>query len=294
MKNIYYILFAGLFGCTANDDLADAYGNFEAEEIMISSEMPGKLVVIKFSEGDRVKAGDVLAMVDTIRLNLQKGQLLASMEALKKNLQNIPAQLNVFSQQEQVLQKELDRVTRLKADGAATQKQYDDLSGELGIVKKRKLAIESQLSTGNRAILSQLKPLDWQLRQLNDAITRSTIKAPLEGTILVKYKYQHEITGVGQPLLKLADLRQMTLRAYVDASQLSSVMLGNTVRVLIDGQDGNLIEFRGTISWIADKAEFTPKTIQTRSERVNQVYAIKIKVPNEGQIKIGMPAEVKF
>jgi HlyD family secretion protein len=280
--------------CNSGDEKADASGNFEADEIILSAEANGKILSLPIEEGDEIAIGQTIAFIDTTQLYLQKGQLIASMSALRQKLQNVPDQLAVYEQQITVLERELKRIQSLKSEGAATEKQVDDLSGELSIVKTKKTAIESQLSTGNRSILSELEPLSWRLRQLEDAIERSVCKSPIDGIILKKYKNEGEITGQGQPLVKLANLESLTLRAFVTGDQLSSISLGQDVTVAIDEYDEQMSGADGTITWISAQAEFTPKTIQTRAERANLVYAIKIQVKNPGSLKIGMPAEVNF
>ncbi len=295
MRYFLTLLVLSIWSCNNSNHRSDAFGNFESDEIFISSETSGKLMLIHKKEGNPVQKGEVVAIVDTSQFFLQKGQIVASIDALKQKLQNIPVQLDVLLEKEKILEKEVKRMQNLFQNGAATQKQFDDLSGELEIVKKQRVALESQLSTANRSILSEIKPLEWRLKQLDDLIDRSVIRSPLDGEILEKYFSTGEIVTIGRPMFKVANTRDMTLRVYVDGSQLSSVKIGNVVVIVFDGNDGQLQEAEGEVTWISSKAEFTPKSIQTRNERVNQVYAVKVTVPNEdGIFKIGMPAEVKF
>lgn len=291
---IFLLIPVFLFACNNGNVIPDAYGNFEAEEIFIASETPGKVISLHVNEGDEITKGSVLAIIDTTQLFLQKKQLEASIISLRQKLQNVPVQLGALVEQEQVLEKEVRRIGNLLDAGAATQKTYDDLIGQMEVVRKQKQALESQLSTANRSILSEVAPVEWRLRQVEDLIEKSQVLSPINGTVLSKYRAQGEIVQPGLPMLKVASLKNMTLRIYVSGDQLSQVNIGNGVNIRIDGSDGNWMTFDGTISWVASKAEFTPKTIQTRTERVNQVYAVKVDVPNDGTIKIGMPAEVLF
>ncbi|MFY0688731.1 MAG: HlyD family efflux transporter periplasmic adaptor subunit [Cyclobacteriaceae bacterium] len=279
-------------GCKEESTSADAFGTFEAIEVIVSAESPGKLLAMDVSEGSNVEKGQLLAMVDTIQLYYQKGRLLAQRDALRSRLQNVPVQLDVFNQQAANLSKELERVKRLLESGAATQKQYDDMNSQLEVIDKQRAAIESQLSSTNRAVLAELKPLEWQLMQIEDGLDRCSIKSPIDGVVLMKYFSEGEIAAPGRPLLKMAAMDEMILRVYITGDQLGDVKIGSEVTVAIDGAEG--VE-SGKLYWIADKAEFVPKTIQTKEERASNVYAAKIRVKNpEGRIKIGMSASVQF
>lgn len=280
--------------CSSNGDKADAYGNFESDELFISAEIGGKVIYSIAEEGLSIDQGQLIAIIDTMALHLQKGQLLATKDALRDKLQNIPDQLAVYYEQERVLTKELDRVSKLRENGAATEKQFDDLQGELQVIKKRQKAIESQLSSTNRGILSELKPLGWKIKQVDEKLAKCRIHAPISGTILQRYKQLGELIGVGQPLVKTANLDELQLRVYISSDQLAQFKIGDAVSVFIDNDQGNLDELTGQIVWVSSKAEFTPKTIQTRKERVNQVYAIKVNVINTGSLKIGMPGEIRI
>ena len=296
MKNlIILILLILTFSCSQDTTQADAFGTMESTEIFVAAEMPGKIIKMSAQEGDQIQAGDALAWQDTISLYLQKGQLIASMNALKSQLQDIPVQLEVLKQREKILTREINRIEPLVKEGAATSKLLDDLQGELAVVNKQIKATQSQLSTANQAILAQLEPMEWQLRSIDDKIRKSTLTAPQNGTILKKFKESGEYAGPGIPLYKIADLQNMTARVYVTGSQLASLALGQQVQVLYDGPTGELLSLSGKVFWISNQSEFTPKTIQTREERVNLVYAVKVRVSNpEGILKIGMPIEIKF
>lgn len=294
LKTLWILLMAGISACHSSDIEADAYGNFETDSRYISAEVSGKLITFTLDEGDPVKANQTIAVIDTTQLYLKKKQLQANVGALKSKLLDIPVQLGSLYEQKVNLNREIKRTQSLLRDSAATQKQLDDLNGELKVVDKQLAATKSQLSTGNRGILAEIEPLDWQIRQLEDQIAKSQLEAPTKGTILEKFKEPGELITTGQPLVKMADLTNMTLRAFITGKQLGSLQIGQQVTVAVDGTDGSLKTYPATVSWIDSEAEFTPKVIQTKEERVNLVYAIKVKVKNDGYLKIGMPGEVYF
>jgi len=288
------VLLVSLASCKQNENRSDAYGNFEATEIVVSAEATGRLVQLTLEEGAELPAQTPVGLVDTLALYLKKKQLILTMQAIRSKLQNEKVQIDVLLEQRENLKREIKRVDQLFEQKAATAKQRDDLYGELKVLENRIESTKSQLSTANRGLLAELGPLEAQGEQLDDQIRKSLVLSPTRGTVLAKYAEQGEIVTFGKPLFKVADLSEMTLRAYVGAPQLSVIKLGQKVKVLTDTAEGKLKESEGTISWIASSAEFTPKIIQTREERVNLVYAIKVVVPNDGTLKIGMPAEVKF
>lgn len=294
-KYQYYILvlLPWLYGCSGNNDKADAYGNFEAVEVIISSEANGKLLSFKLEEGEQLTNGQVLGYVDSVQLYLNKKQLEASIGAIKSKTQNVQVQIDVLENQKENLLREKNRIERLLADSAATRKQYDDIIGDLDVVEKKIVATKSQLNTTNRGILSEIKPLEVKIQQIDDQLRKCIIRNPNEGTVLTKFAFENEITAFGKPLYKIADLEDITLRAYVSGNQLANVKIGQEVRVKVDQDEGEK-EFTGKITWISANAEFTPKVIQTKEERVNLVYAFKVLVRNNGELKIGMPGEVYF
>lgn len=294
-KNISFLLVISLFiSCSDKDGNADAYGNFEAVEVMVSSEANGKIMSLHLEEGDVLDQNDIVGFIDTIQLHLKEEQLQASIQALQSKTQNVKVQIEVLQKQKANLKREKRRVEALLLDSAATSKQLDDINGEIAVTDQRIAATRSQLNTANRGVLGQIKPLQVQIMQLRDQIDKSTIKNPIRGTVLTKYAEENEITSFGKPLYKIADLGKITLRAYISGDQLSQVKLGQEVTVLIDKPDNQYITYKGTITWISSRAEFTPKIIQTKEERVNMVYAFKVEVPNDGSMKIGMPGEVNF
>ena len=283
-----------LAGCQTDEDSSDAYGNFEATEIMVSAEATGKLLKLEVEEGREVTPGSPLGLIDTLSLHLKKKQLELTKQAIRSKLQNEKVQIDLLLTQKENLEREVKRIDLLFEQAAATAKQRDDLHGELQVINNRIESTKSQLSTANRGLLAELEPLGAQIEQVDDQIYRSIIQSPAAGTVLSKYAEAGEVVSYGKPLFKVADLEELTLRAYVSAPQLAAIQVGQKVTVLTDTSDGNLAETEGTLTWISPSAEFTPKIIQTREERVNLVYAIKVLVPNPGSLKIGMPAEVKF
>ena len=295
MKKII-LLFSPVFlfwSCSGNNDNADAYGNFEADETIISSEANGRLESFNVDEGDLLEPGKVYGLVDTVQLHLKKEQLLASIFALKAKTQNVKVQIDVLEDQKANLVREKNRTIALLADSATTTKQLDDLNGDINVVNKRISATRSQLNTTNEGILSEIEPLQIQVAQIEDQIQKSIIKSPLRGTILTTYAEPGEVTAFGKPLFKIASLEDIYIRAYLSETQLAQVKIGQQVTVNIDDGKGSK-NYEGTVSWVSSEAEFTPKVVQTKDERVNLVYAFKVKVKNDGAIKLGMPGEVHF
>lgn len=298
MNNISYlsilVIAIILFGCSNNSDVADAYGNFEATEILISSEANGKLLEFNIEEGDDFKVGERIGLIDTIPLYLKKRQLQARIEALNTKTLNIPSQINVLIERKNVIEREKQRIENLFKEGAATQKQLDDINGEIDVINKELKANKERLETNNRGLLSEILPIEWQIEEINDQINKSILINPTNGIVLNKYAEQYEILNYGKPLYQIADITALFLRAYVGGDMLNQIKLGQDVKVYIDEGKDDLKEYNGILSWISEKAEFTPKIVQTKEERVNLVYAVKIRVENDGSIKIGMPGEVKF
>jgi HlyD family secretion protein len=291
--NKLWILVTALFvvSCGASDDTPDAYGNFEADDVLISAESNGKITFFNIEEGDRLKAGQLVAITDTLQLHLKKAQLEASIRAIQNKTQDVQAQIDVLEEQKKTIQREVRRVEALVKEEAATQKQLDDLQGELEIVEKRINATRTQLETNNSGLLSEIEPLNVQIAQIEDQIDKCKIINPVNGTVLGKYAEPGEITTFGRPLYKIADLDKITLRAYVSETQLAAIKIGQEMVVRIDDGEHYKTE-KGKLTWISDEAEFTPKEIQTKEARVNLVYAIKVVLPNDGAFKIGMPGEI--
>lgn len=297
------------FSCQKTAPKADAYGNFEADERIISAEAQGKILTLNIEEGQSLKAGQQVGSIDSVQLALRREQLQASIRAVVAKSPAIGAQLAVFEkqtasvkQQLATLDREKRRVENLLKSDAATPKQLDDLNAQieaaqrqLDVIGEQRTASDAVLGVQKNGLLAEVLPLQKQVAQLDDQLAKCHIVNPLDGTVLVKYAEPGEVTSFGKPLYKIADLATMTLRAYVAGDQLARIKIGQDVRVLVDAAEGQQQEFVGRVRWISPKAEFTPKVIQTKEERVNLVYAVKISVANaEGALKIGMPAEVKL
>lgn len=283
-----------LTACNNNKVSFDASGSFEAEETIISSEATGTIKQFDVEEGQTLQAGQVIGYIDSTQLYLKKKQLMAQMGAMLSKKPNISAQLAALQSQLATSQKEKVRITNLVNGDAAPQKQLDDINAQIDVLKKQIEAQKSSLDISTESINSDVLPLQVQVEQLNDQLAKCKIINPANGTVLTKYAEANEMTATGKPLYKIADLSNIILRAYITGDQLTQVKLNQTVKVLTDDGKGGYKETEGTISWINDKAEFTPKTIQTKNERANMVYAIKVKVKNDGTYKIGMYGEIKF
>ncbi len=292
IKDCFIILFVSivLFSCNSSNKKADAYGNFEAVETIISAEVTGKLLELGLSEGDNLEVGQTVGLIDTVQLYFQKKQLLSKKNVIESNFSNIIAQVAVIDEQISSYENEKKRIESLVKSGAATGKQLDDLKAQLNISNKQKASVKSQ----NSALFSETDVIQQSIAQIDDMIDRAVIKNPMQGTVLEKYSNQYEIVAAGMPLYKIANLEALVLRAYVSGTQLSEIKIGQNVEVHIDESKNKNYSYQGKIIWIASEAEFTPKIIQTKEERVNLVYAIKVKVKNDGKIKIGMPGEVYF
>tara|TARA_R100000935_G_C2842085_1_gene172140 strand:- start:41398 stop:42264 length:867 start_codon:yes stop_codon:yes gene_type:complete len=276
-----------LGSCTGNGDKADGYGNFEATEITISAEANGKILFLDAEEGNVLAQNEVVGVIDTVQLSLKRDQLLASKNTIFSKSRNVLSQREVLKEQLKVAQNDKARVENLLQAKAATAKQLDDINGQINIIKEQIKSVETQ----NSPIINEIKSIEIQIRQIEDQINKSVIQNPVKGTVLVKYAEPNEITAFGKPLYKIANLEDMILRVYISENQLSTLKIGQEVSVKIDaGQE--MISYPGVVSWIAESAEFTPKIIQTKEERVNLVYAVKVKVRNDESLKIGMPAEM--
>ncbi len=291
MKKINYILglslITSLFSCTNSNEKADGYGNFEATEITISAESNGKIMQFDLEEGDLLDKGAFIGYIDTIQLVYNQYVLEVSKSLASSKSKGVLSQINVLKAKLKTANINKTRVENLIEDNAATQKQLDDLQGEINVLEQQIKSIEVQ----NTPVINELKSLDIQLKKNLDQIQKSKIINPVQGTVLTKYAEANEVTSFGKPLYKIADLKSMQLRVYVSETQLANIKIGQEVSVKID-QAENMKTFKGTIRWIASEAEFTPKIIQTKEERVALVYGVKIAVQNDGSLKIGMPAEM--
>lgn len=283
-----------LTACNDNKVSFDASGSFEAEETIISSEATGTIKQFSIEEGQIVEAGQEIGYIDSLQLYLKKKQLEAQVTAILGKKPNIPVQLSALQEQLKTTEKERTRVANLVKGDAATPKQLDDINAQIEVLKKQIEAQKSTLSISAEGLGKDGVPLQVQIEQLNDQLAKCQIINPASGTVLSKYAEANEMTAAGKPLYKIANLSNIILRVYITGDQLPQVKLNQQVKVLTDNGKGGYKETTGTIVWINDKAEFTPKTIQTKDERANMVYAIKVKVKNDGAYKIGMYGEIKF
>lgn len=292
---ILFVLLAILLSaCGGENRKYDATGTFEAEEIIVSSEAMGKLVMFDVEEGISLKQNQIVGVVDTIQLHLKKKQLESTIKALLSKQPDVSTQLAAIKEQIETAQIEKKRIENLVKSNAATTKQLDDINSQIEILNKQFNASKSSLTITRQGLQSETYPLQIQIEQIQDQINKSIIKNPVDGTVLTRYAKQSEITANGKALYKIADLSTMTLRAYINGYQLGQIKLGQKIKVFVDKGEGEQKEMNGEIYWISSKAEFTPKTIQTKDERTNLVYAIKVKVKNDGYLKIGMYGEVIF
>ena len=278
-----------LSSCNNDEDSSDAYGNFEAVDVMVAAESQGKLLAFAIEEGQTISKDEIVGAVDTMQLFLKKQQFIAGIKTVQTKSRTLNAQIDSYKVQEENLEREYNRIRNLLEDGAATSKQRDDVEGSLKLIKTQILALETQRAT----IAAEINSLEIQIDQVNDQISRASIKNPVSGVVLQKYKEQGEVLAPGMSLYKIADMTELILRVYVSGDQLSSLTIGGEVTVRIDGQEG-IEEMSGRVTWVSSQAEFTPKIIQTKEERVNLVYAVKVVTANDGRLKIGMPGEIKF
>jgi len=281
------ILVTTLLSCNNNGDKADGYGNFEATETTVSAEANGKLLTFTVEQGNILDKNQLVGVIDTIQLSLKRDQLLASKNTIFSKSRNVLSQREILKEQLRVAQIDQNRIANLLKANAATTKQRDDINGQIDILKQQMKSVETQ----NAPIVNEVKSIEVQIQQIEDQIEKSVIQNPAKGTVLVKYAEPNEITSFGKPLYKIANLDEMILRVYISENQLANLKVGQEVTVKIDDAK-EMKSYPGQISWISDSAEFTPKIIQTKEERVNLVYAVKIRVKNDGSLKIGMPAEM--
>lgn len=298
MKTLKFII-TGLVivlisGCGSGEGDFDASGVFEATEVIVSAEANGKILEFNANEGDTLEAGERLGYIDSLQLYLKKLQLTANQRSVQSRRPDIRTQIAATEQQIVTAKREKERVENLLKANAVNQKQLDDLNAQILLLEKQLAAMKSTLTTTNQSLTEESSGLDIQIKQLNDQLQKCQIVNPTRGILLVKYAEAGEVTGTGKPLYKVADTEEMYLRAYISTGQLTKLKLGGRVRVFADFGDEDYREYEGKITWVSNKAEFTPKSIQTKDERANLVYAVKIKVKNDGLLKIGMYGEIKL
>ena len=272
----------------------DATGTFETTEVLVSAEASGRLLYFDIEEGMLLKAGEEIGVVDTVQLYLKKLQLEASIKSVKEQRPDILKQVAATKEQISAAGRERNRVANLLKVGAANQKQLDDAEDQLEVLRKQLVAQNSTLSNSHQSLTWQSSSVGIQVAQVEDQLKKCHITSPITGTVLAKYAEAGELTAMGTPLFKVADTEQMYLRAYITSEQLSQVKLGQKVTVFSDYGTDELKQYPGVVTWISDTSEFTPKTILTKNERANLVYAVKIAVHNDGLLKIGMYGGVEF
>lgn len=283
-----FALILGFISCGKSEDEYDAAGTFEATEVTVSAEAMGKITSFDAVEGQEVSENQTLGAIDTVQLYLKKQQLLASQKALISRKPDIKKQLAAVEQQIETAKTEKKRIENLLKANAINQKQLDDVNAQIAVLEKQQTALRSTLELNTNSISGENEALHIQIQQIEDQLAKCRIVSPISGIVLTKYAEKGELASPGKALFKVADVQNIILRAYVSNDQLSKLKLGQKVKVYSDSGESDSKAYEGTVSWISAKAEFTPKTIQTRDERANLVYAVKIAVKNDGLLKIGM------
>ena len=296
MKSAVYLLGLAVlfFSCHNEDGEYDATGVFETTEVIVSAQGTGEIMRFDIDEGKTVDAEVELGYIDTVQLSLKKQELLANLEATDSRRYDVARQIASLREEIATQKREQQRYQNLVQAKAANQKQLDDINARLATLEKQLAAQTETLENGNRTVSGQVRMLEAQLAQVEDQIGKCRISSPINGTILSKYAEAGELASQGRALFKVGDIVNMYLRAYITADQLTELKIGQSVRVFADEGESGRREYAGTVSWISDKAEFTPKTIQTRDERANLVYAVKIQIQNDGFVKRGMYGEIKI
>ena len=296
-KNFPYLFIAAtitLAACNNSEGDFDAAGAFESVETIVSTEANGTLNVLNVEEGQQLKANQYIGYVDSVQLYLKKCQLEAQIASTTSQIPDIPVQVASLESQLAEAQRNKERIVRLLSQEAATPQQADDANSQVEVIKKQIQAQQSALGITSSTIVKSVAPLQKQIDQINDQLKKCRIINPIHGTVLTKYAQEHEVVMPGKALYKIAETDTLILRAYITGNQIDQVKLNQKVKVRVDKSAKNYAFYPGTIYWISDKAEFTPKTIQTKDERANLVYAIKIHVKNDGYLKIGMYGEIQF
>ena len=298
MKNITSKFFAILtittFACGNQKNQADAYGTFEATEIMVASQSNGEITEAFINEGDVVKEGQLAYVTDTVQLHLKLKQLSAQFKALLSRKPNVSVQLEALQVQLKQAEHELTRIQKLYASNAATAKQKDDADALVKLIKSQLQAMESGLTINTNSINEEAQPISIQMEQTRDLLQKCRVYSPINGMVLNTYIEKGEMATIGKQLFKVVNMDELFLRAYVTGDLFAKLKLNSNAKVLVDDGNGGFKTYTGVVTWISNKAEFTPKTIQTKDERANLVYAVKVKVKNDGFIKIGMYGELKL
>lgn len=292
MKRIVYIAAVVLTASCGTEAEFDAQGTFEATEVVVSSEATGRILNFEVEEGMAVEANQMVGAIDSVQLHLQRKQLVAQQSALLGSRPDVKKQVAALREQIAKQNEELRRVENMLKDGAATKKQKDDIEAQIKILERQLDATLSTLDKNTSTINNNSAALEAQIAALDDRISKCRVISPVGGTVLVKYAEAGELATVGKPLMKIADLDNIYLRAYFTSDQLASIKLGNEVKVVADFGGEERYDYTGRVAWISSESEFTPKTIQTKDSRANLVYAVKIAVENDGRLKIGLAGEV--
>lgn len=291
MKNIIFFLTVFAFilsSCGSNQIESDAFGNFESKEVIVSAEQTGKVIQLDITEGTQLEAGKPIGLIDTTMLYLQLRQVEAQKSVAATKVQNLVSQISIQNEQKKTLIIEKQRLTKLLADGAATQQQMDNVVGKISVIDETIASIEVQ----KQSVLQELTVYDRQMDLIREQLRRCVISSPISGIVSDVYVEAGELIATGKSVFKIANPDKIQLRAYIDGAQLANVKIGQEVKVLVDSTNTELRALKGKIAWVSHEAEFTPKIIQTKDERVNMVYAILIDVKNDGTLKNGMPGEV--
>lgn len=294
MKRIAYIAALTLVLSCGEERIHDAQGTFEATEIIVSAEATGRILNLDIEEGTSVEKDNIIGTIDSVQLHFQRKQLVAQQAALLGSRPDVKAQAASLREQIAKQKNELLRIENMLSDGAATTKQRDDIAAQIRILESSLAATLSTLDKNTATINDNVAALEAQIAALDDRITKCRIKSPVSGTVLVKYAESGEYATTGKPLIKVADLNRIYLRAYFTSEQLSSIKIGDAVNVTADFGGEEQHDYEGVITWISAESEFTPKNIQTRNSRASLVYAVKIAVENDGRLKIGLAGEVKL
>ncbi len=292
MKYLVMIILLALLsaGCNRNDEKSDGYGIFETDAVIVASEVQGKLLQLTVERGMYSEAGSIAALIDTMQVKLKLDQIEAQKKAVMAGRNSVEAQIAVYQEQKKNIGNNLKRINAMFAEGAATQKQLDDLTGEMNVADRQIASIRTKFLQIN----SELEVLEAQRASTIDQLQRCSVTAPVSGIVLETYIEKGELATPGKALFKLAPLEELTLKVYVSGAQLPQLKLGQKVQVLVDKSEKENQPFEGTVTWISPQAEFTPKIIQTKEERVKLVYAVKVAVKNDGTLKIGMPGEIRL
>lgn len=292
IKKVQFIALALLAtaACRNGEKKSDAFGNFEATETIVSSESSGKILEMNTKEGLELTLGQTIALIDTTELYLKKMQTEAQLVATETKRQNVASQISVLKEQKKNIQTNVDRITKMYAEKSATQQQFDDITGQANVIDRQ----ITNTNTQYQLIGSEAEVVKRQLDLINEQLSKCKVCSPGKGTVLETYLEKGELATPGKAILKMADLSNLELKVYVSGAQLPNVKLGNEVKVLIDAGVKEMQARTGKITWISSESEFTPKIIQTKEERVKLMYAVKVLVPNDGTLKIGMPGEVVF